>query len=103
MAELEAVLNDPAIKAEAADALRALISQVVLTPDVDAPDGLRAELFGDLAEILSLAGSADAGGRGHEKPRGTGVPRAGLASQLSVVAGARNHLYRTQFVALSRR
>jgi hypothetical protein len=68
VAELEAVLNDPAIKAEAADALRALISQVVLTRDADAPDGLRAELFGDLAEILSLA--AGAGERGHEKARG---------------------------------
>ena len=54
VADLEASLNTPEIKAEASDAHRALIDKVVLTPDADAPDRPRAELHGDLAEILSL-------------------------------------------------
>jgi|HubBroStandDraft_1064217.scaffolds.fasta_scaffold202720_2 hypothetical protein len=54
VADLEASLNAPEVRAEASDALRALIERVVLTPDADAPDGLRAELYGDLAEILRL-------------------------------------------------
>jgi hypothetical protein len=54
VAKLESVLNDPAIKAEASDALHGLIERVVLTPDADAPDGLRTELFGDLAQIQIL-------------------------------------------------
>ena len=57
--DLEASLNAPEIKAEASDALRSLIDRVVLTPDPDAPDGLRAELHGDLTEILRL-GEVDA-------------------------------------------
>jgi len=44
VARLEEALNDPVIRLEASEALRALISRVVLTPDPDAPDGLRAEL-----------------------------------------------------------
>jgi hypothetical protein len=39
VADLEASLNAPEIRAEASDALRALIEPVVLTPDADAPDG----------------------------------------------------------------
>jgi site-specific DNA recombinase len=44
VADLESSLNGPEIRAEASDALRAPIDRVVLTPDADAPDGLRAEL-----------------------------------------------------------
>jgi hypothetical protein len=74
----------------ASDALRALIDKVVLTPDLGAPDRLRAELHGDLAEILALGEAVEArpkhravGGRQNEKLPGTSV----LRSQLSVVAG----------------
>jgi site-specific DNA recombinase len=52
VAELETALNAPAIRSEAAAALRALIDRVVLTPDAAAPDGLAAALHGDLATIL---------------------------------------------------
>ena len=52
VADLEETLNDPAIKSEASEALRALIDRVVLTPDQAAPGRLRAELFGDLAEMM---------------------------------------------------
>jgi hypothetical protein len=95
VADLEASLNAPEIRAEASDALRALIERVVLTPDADAPDGLRAELYGDLAEIMHLGETGPAGSQRqadsnlHKKsPTRTGVP----GGQLSVVAGARNHL-----------
>jgi len=93
VAELEAALNDPEIRTEASEALRGLIARVVLTPDEGAPDGLRAELYGDLAEILALPSGArsrrEAGAeRVHEKLPGTCVP----GSQLSVVAGTRNLL-----------
>ena len=90
MAELEAALNEPELRTEAAEILRALIERVVLTPDETAPDRLRAELHGDLAMILQAAAGAEpvparraaAGGRNEKLPR-TGV----LGSQLSVVAG----------------
>ena len=90
VADLEASLNAPEIRAAASDALRALIERVVLTPDADAPDGLRVELYGDLAEILRLGetGQTQLRRRANSGPPGTDVP----GSQLSVVAGARNHL-----------
>ena len=91
VAELEAALNDPEIKAEASEALRALIERIVLTPDADAPQGLRVELYGDLAMILRLGNAQPLPKAGNTKLPGTGV----LGSQLSVVAGARNPLYRT--------
>jgi hypothetical protein len=85
VAELELALNEESIKAEAADVLRSLIDRVVLTPAAEAPDGIDARLYGELAAVLAL-GNAD-----EQK-----LPAAGAAgSQLSVVAGARNHLYRT--------
>ena len=91
VADLEASLNAPDIRIEAAEALRALISQVVLAPDDTAEDRLRAELHGDLATILSLAmETAPASitvkrhrSSGKHLPPGTSV-RGG---QLSVVAG----------------
>ena len=46
-------LNDPAVRIEAAETIRALIERVVLTPDADAPNGLAAELQGDVALILA--------------------------------------------------
>ena len=58
VADLQAALNDEQIRSQAAEALSGLIEKVVLTPDAFAPDGLWAELHGDLAMILSLAGLA---------------------------------------------
>ncbi|HTJ91046.1 MAG TPA: hypothetical protein VL356_12820 [Acidocella sp.] len=43
VADLQAALNDTAIRAEAAESLGSLIEKVVLTPDGTAPDGLAAE------------------------------------------------------------
>ena len=85
--DLQASLNAPEIRAAASDALRALIERVVLTPDADAPDGLRVELYGDLAEILRLGetGQAeiDAAGLTANPPE-----RAFQGVRLSLVAGA---------------
>ncbi len=86
MARLEEALNDPAIKTEAAEILRSLIERIELCPRRDG-SGLEARLYGDLARILAFC----EGATGKEKLPGSGEP----GSQLSVVAGARNHLYRT--------
>lgn len=51
-------LNAPEMKREATTALRALISQVRMVPDADAPGGHQLELIGELAGIMAL-GSAE--------------------------------------------
>ncbi len=94
VADLETSLNAPEIRLEAAEALRGLIERIVLTPDPAAPDGMAAELYGDLAEILLLASDPEGarrrvrGGAQTKNPQGTSVP-GGL---LSVVAGTRFEL-----------
>ncbi len=94
VANLAESLNAPEIKLEAAEILRTLIEKVVVTPDPDAPDGMGAELYGDLAEILVLAsepGDLKRRVRGEQtkNPHRTGV-RGGI---LSVVAGTRGHCW----------
>ena len=92
VANLQASLNDETIRAEAAESLGNLIEKVVLTPDAGAPDGLAAELHGDLAMILTLAASPDSaklpGISGSKNSRSRSVP----GGQLSLVAGARFEL-----------
>ena len=71
VARLTAALNEESNRAEAAEAIRALIEEVRLVPD----DGnLRIELFGELAALINLT---------NELPRSkeTGV-------QVTLVAGA---------------
>jgi len=86
VAELEVALNDDSIKAEAGEILRSLIDRVVLTPAAGAPDGIEAQLHGDLAAILALS---------NNQGRKQKLPAKGKAgSQLSVVAGGRNHRQR---------
>jgi hypothetical protein len=82
-----------------------LIERVVLTPDPAAPDGLAAELRGDLAEIVALAATPEAGRRRWVGAKNSPERRlaGSFGNHLSLVAGARNHLYRTRFLALSRR
>ncbi len=86
VARLEEALNDPAIKTEAAETLRGLIDRIELSPHEDG-SGLDARLYGDLARILAFCEAAE----DKKELPGSGEP----GSQLSVVAGARNHLYRT--------
>ncbi len=86
IAELQAALNGDDIRAEATETLRMLIERVVLTPDPTAPDGLAAELQGDLAEILTLAATPETGRRRVGAKNSPGRVFSGC--QLSVVAGA---------------
>jgi hypothetical protein len=51
---------------------------------------------GELAGILELC-------REGTKRKPGGLSTAGLAEQIKLVTGARNHLYRTNVIALSRR
>ena len=85
VAALVEALNDPLIKTEATELIRQLIDRVVMTPDPDAPDGMRMEVHGALAEILALAAGDD--------PKRKLPDLGGSGSQLSVVAGAGNRRY----------
>jgi site-specific DNA recombinase len=76
--QLEQALNDPNIRAEAADVLRSLIDRIELRPGSNR-QGLAATLHGDLAQILALC---DDSGRKQKLPKATAS-----GSQLSVVAG----------------
>jgi len=78
VAGLETALNDPAIKPEAAEVLRTMITKIELTPRIDEP-GLDALIHGDLAEILAIC---ETEGLKQEHPA---MVQAGR--QLSVVAG----------------
>jgi len=55
---LMATLNNPEMRAEASQHLRAMIVKVVLTPN-EAGDDLTIDLIGDLAGILSVATSSE--------------------------------------------
>ena len=94
VAALEETLNDPGIRLEVSEILRSLIDKIVVTPEcqLDGPhrngDQLREEppskmsivLWGELATIIGLAEDANP----VENKDG-----------FSLIAGARNHLYRT--------
>ena len=92
VAELETALAAPDICGEAAEALAAMIERVVLTPDETAPDRLRADLHGDLAVILRTAGAGQGIQKSANPPRYRAKRAVAVGCQLSVVAGARNHL-----------
>ena len=78
--DLAASLSDDRIRLEAADVLRGLIDKIVLTPD---GNQLKAELHGDLVQILAFA---------EENPTKANAPAKGQGVIPSVVAGARNCL-----------
>jgi hypothetical protein len=80
--QIEQSLNDPAIRAEAAEVLRSLIDRIELRRAGDG-QGMAAILYGELASILSLCSES---GRKEKLPKA-----AASGSQLSVVAGACNH------------
>jgi hypothetical protein len=87
VADLQAALNDPAVKAAAVETLRGLVAKIVLTPDETQPDGSRVELHGALAAILHL-GQQQKAGKSNDLPLfGTDV----LEERLSLV-WIRNHL-----------
>jgi site-specific DNA recombinase len=86
---LEAALNDPMIRDEAAEVLRELIEKVVLLPARVGQGAGRGALWRSPPHPAALRG----GGREARHPQ-TQTPRPGEpGSQTSVVAGARNCLY----------
>jgi DNA invertase Pin-like site-specific DNA recombinase len=80
---LESVLTGPDAS-QAMDLIRSMIERIVLHPQ-GSRKALKIELFGELANILSAC-------EGAQKKNAPGSKASG---RLSVVAGARNHLYRT--------
>ena len=79
VADLANVLNDDAIKAEANEVIRGLIDKIVLIPAMDG-SGLDAQLYGDLAAILTFCDTDD--------PKKQRPDSEETGRQLSVVAGA---------------
>jgi chorismate mutase len=76
---LHETLNQEDVQSEASEVIRSLIDEIRLSPD----DGnLKIELYGDLAGMLALANNSPTSGN------------EGL--QVTMVAGARCHLYRTR-------
>ena len=84
VARLEQELADPEVAADAKSLLRSMISAIVITPGAKRGE-VGLELHGELAGILALA-------QDHKNKDGPFASRV----QLSVVAGARSHLYRTE-------
>lgn len=86
VAALHEALQQEETRARAAELIRSLVSRIVLTP---AADGLRIDLHGDLAGILTIAAAGTA------KPQTTNSPRSceagcsgDLVEQVKMVAGA---------------
>ena len=82
--QLQVALSEPETRVAAGEIIRSLIARIVLTP---VGETLEIKLYGDLAEIVTVS-------------QGTGRQQNGPVSGeagplLSVVAGTRNHLYRT--------
>jgi site-specific DNA recombinase len=81
VAALHEVLRDPGSRDEAFNVIRSLINEIRLVP----PDGeLRIEIKGELAGILELCREG-----ANRKPGS--LSTTGLAEQLKLVAGTRNH------------
>ena len=86
VAELHRALGDSSIRDEALHILRGLVKRIVITPtDKDGRRSLTIDLEGALAGVLALATD-------DKRP----LPASGLSVAVTtLVAGARNHLYRT--------
>lgn len=109
VAALHEALNEPDSRAEAVDVIRSLVDKIVLTPaTIDGKDTLAIDLQGHLAGILSLSTKtkkplkeSDFSVESTKLVAGTGFefdrPDSGeTAGSTKLVAGARNHLYRTK-------
>ena len=72
--------NDEHTCLEAAECIRELIEEIRLVPE---NGKLKLELYGELAALINLANE-------HLRSKETGV-------QITLVAGAGSHLYRTRF------
>lgn len=87
MAELHAALQSDKTRTTAAEVIRSLLTEIVLTPE----DGtLQIDVRGDLAGILTIALGRKAGTQ-NGRP---GERAADLVEQVKMVAGAGSHRYR---------
>ena len=86
IADLQAAIEDPVLRDDAHDLIRALIDQVVLMP---LEGRLEIEIKGELAGILQLCDGA-------RKAKPGTVFGAGPAKQLKMVAGTGINLYRNR-------
>ncbi len=82
VADLHAALDDERTRDEAFELVRSLIDEIVLTPEANE---LRIDLKGELAGILNVCADS-------KKPA---PDHRGRREQIVMVAGARNHLDRT--------
>ncbi len=87
VANLEAALQQPESRVEAAEALRTLIDRVVLAPDSMAADGLRIDLHGDLAVLLTADATGEVFLHGAASPNDKPPLARTSGGLLSVVAG----------------
>ncbi len=79
VADLASTLNTEYSRAEAISALRALIEEIRLVPE---KGSLKIELYGELSALFNLANNS--------------YNSSKLGEQITLVAGARCHLYRTK-------
>ena len=87
--DLQSNLECEPIRREAVELIQSMMSKVVVIPTEGAEDGVTLEVYGDLAQILSLSKQTQ---DAHD-PERKKLPANILAeSQLSVVAGARFEL-----------
>lgn len=83
LADLESLLEDAELRDEAMESIRSMIERIVVSPRDCG--GVNLELYGDLARILTVCS---------QNAKTPLRDEAGFS--LSVVAGARDHLYRTR-------
>ena len=83
---LQHALNDPEIRDEALQILRNLIEHVSIGP---AENGIEIEIVGEIAKMIELSIGNKA-----KQP----ILDEKMSRSVKVVAGARNHLYRTRFL-----
>ncbi len=82
---LEEALNSECVSTQAIELIQSMLDKIVLTPDETADNNLAIDLYGDLAQILSVCHAAEGQKDQLPDPIGTG-------SQITVVAGARFEL-----------
>ena len=87
VADLQAALADPRLQTEAFELIRSLVERVEVTTGTETV----IELVGDIAAMVDLAHGPE---RRKAAPVGAALSATDIRS-VKVVAGARNHLYRT--------
>jgi len=88
VADLEKLLTDPELGAEAMDLIRSMITEIKVVPRQGA-EGVDLELAGDLARILHLCSTSSM----QNAQAVGGAGRLSVSYEVSVVAGTCNQRY----------